>query len=83
MDHCWGQGIHHARGRRSVSLTPGGLGGEGQVRTTMDATWRRATDTLSTTEATSFLGLTVGIANNDNTEDDRAKEEMGGGGILR
>ena len=32
------------------------------------------------TRATSFLVSTLGIANNNNTEDDRAKEEMGGAG---
>ena len=32
------------------------------------------------TRVISFLGSTFGIANNYNTEDDWAKEEMGGGG---
>ena len=31
MDCCWGQSIHHARGRRSVPLTG--------VRTMTDAAW--------------------------------------------
>jgi len=41
---------------------------------------RVATGNRHTTRATSFLGSTFGIENNDNIEDDLAKEEMGGGG---
>jgi hypothetical protein len=48
---------------------------------TTDTAWRRATDALLTTRATLFLGSTFGIANNDNTKDDQATEEMGGQGV--
>ena len=50
------------------------------MQRTTDTVWQQAMDALSTMRVTLFLGLTLGIANNDNTEDDRAKEEMGGGG---
>ena len=50
------------------------------MRTTTDAVWQWAMDALLRTRATSFIGSTFGIANNDNNEDNRAKEEMGGAG---
>ena len=57
---------HVSRSRTPISTSDGRFRGEGAG--------------ADDDRATSFLGSTLNIANNDNTEDNQAKEEMGGAG---